>query len=170
MRRQHINCCLWYLTCLGAEYIPPEIPTPPDKLNRSPRPPIKPAGWAGAGPPSSWKTESNKDCITGTRFNHGTCSGCLHYKCINWYNLTLEYSAVGLNRIILNTFGCNKASSVATIENNWDELTHMVIKLDCLFFQLEDQCESWLRLAKENKLPDLPRRTSLRTVANILVS
>lgn len=120
----------------------------------------------------SWATTKlkNKDCITGTRFNHGTCSGCLYYKRINWYNLTLEYSAVGLNRIILNTFVCNEASSVATTENDWDELAHVKIKLDCLIFQLEDQCESWLRLAKENKLPDLPRRTSLRTVANILVS
>lgn len=49
---------------------------------------------------------------------------------------------VGLNRIILNTFVCNEASSAETTENDRDELAHVEIKLDCLFFQLEDQCES----------------------------
>lgn len=31
-------------TCLGAQYIPPGIPAPPDKLKRSPSPPMGPTG------------------------------------------------------------------------------------------------------------------------------
>ena len=56
---------------------------------------------------------------------------------------------------------CNEASSAETTENDWDELAHVEIKLDCLFFQLEDQCESWLTLAKENKLGSPKKDISL---------